>query len=117
MRRSRPCSTGALGGGLGDRLLGGIAQAQQDLLSAPGTGAAQLFESLVKCGQPEIGVALGPVESIQEGGNINQFCARFHEIEIKQLLAVHSIPLLYRCPRWPPSSAEIAVVKQLASSH
>ena len=59
------------------------------MLGAPAILALQLLQSLRKGAGPKIGVSLGALQAVKEGGDINEFCASIEEIQIKQLLAVH----------------------------
>jgi hypothetical protein len=46
----------------------------------------------MECGETKIPLSLGPIQPVEEGGDINQLGARLQIVKVEQLLTVHNFP-------------------------
>src|SRR5436305_1140526 len=72
-----------------DWLGGGITKREQDSFGADRFGGVQLLQCPAKSAHPEVVFARSSLDAIHERGEINEFAASVHEVQIKQLLPSH----------------------------
>src|SRR5215831_14426722 len=83
-------STGGLGGGCGDGVAGSIAEGEKDRFGAFGLITVQLLERGPKGGHAEVFGTIGPLDAVHEGGEVDEFAACVHEVEIEDLEFGHN---------------------------
>ena len=84
-----PSSDGAFAGGLGDGFGGGVAEGEENVFGALGLVVGEVFHGFAEGGEAEVGVAIGAVEAVEEGRDLDEAKAGVHEVEVEDLLACH----------------------------
>ena len=89
LSRAGPRTDGAFAWGLRDRLLGGIAEREQNIFCALGAGIGEVERGGTKRVETEVRVAGGTLDAIEESGEVDELRAVLHEVEVEDLLPCH----------------------------
>ena len=84
-----PGTASGLGGRLGNRLGGWIAESQENLPGSLGLAFPEFLQRVTKSFETEIGVIFAAIHAVKESGEFNQLAACVHEIKVEYFLACH----------------------------
>jgi hypothetical protein len=74
---------------LGDRFGGGITKRDQDPFGPVPLAAVQFGHGLAKALEPEIVVAIGTLDSVQKGRQLDELVPGVQKVKVKDLLPRH----------------------------